>query len=145
MLKELLRPFIKIIVGCRVASRQCEIYSTWIYVKKTFLTYACFVYMYAYLKACMRIRMYAYACLGFPCTFSLPNHPSSQSFTRLDPKSNLVLRVTLSLENGGSGRKRYKMKYLQQLWPKSYSSNLNISEFPFLAKSQNPLKKLFFC
>ena len=120
--------FIVIIEGCRATPKWCGIHFTWIYVQnipyryfKTLNTCAysghactCSVYAYAYFE-----RVLAYACMhthdeGFLCTFSLPNHPSSQSFTRFGPKSTLGLQLMSSLRNECSSCKGYKIRYLHR-------------------------------
>ena len=72
---------------------------------------------------CMRaltLSMHARTCVCvsmlrvFPAHFLYQNHPSCQGFTRLGPKSTLGLRVMLSLGNGGSSHKGYKMRCLYQ-------------------------------
>ena len=60
---------------------------------------------------CVCVRMLRVFCAHY----FLPSHPSSQSFIKLGPKSTLDLRVMSSLENGGLGRKGYRIRCLQQV------------------------------
>ena len=143
--------FIVIIEGCRATPKWCGIHSTWIYVQNIPYRYfktlntcaysghacACSVYAYAYFE-----RVLAYACMhthdeGFLCTFSLPNHPSSESFTRFGPKSTLGLQLMSSLRNECSSCKGYKIRYLHRGHYKNWWGDVHekCSEFFFRYES----------